>query len=106
MKGDLMRGLFFALVLAATVIVCLGFYQGWFHLGSENTEGKSNVTLSVDTDKLRKDKNTALADIQGAERQIKNKASVKDKASGPADKPLDGTLVTSSPEKLIMTSSD
>jgi hypothetical protein len=42
-----MKGFCFVLVLVAAGIVGLGFYQGWFHVGSDNADGKSNVTLSA-----------------------------------------------------------
>jgi hypothetical protein len=95
-----MRRIIFPLFLAVAAIACLGFYQGWFSVGSDNTAGKSNVTLSVDTDKFQEDRKTAMADVQGAGRQI------KDKVSRSSDKTIDGTLVSLSPEKLTMTSND
>ena len=59
-----MKRIFVMLVLVGVAIVGLGFYQGWFHAGSDNAAGKSNVTLSMDTDKITKDKNTAVANVQ------------------------------------------
>jgi hypothetical protein len=105
-----MRRIIFPLFLVVAAIACLGFYQGWFQVASDNTDGKSNVTLSVDTDKFQEDRKTAMADVQGAGRQIKDKVSrssdktISDKTI--SDKTIDGTLVSLSPEKLTMTSND
>jgi len=44
---------------------CLGFYQGWFHLGSQNSGGKSDITLTVDKDKMNSDEQKAKDKMQG-----------------------------------------
>jgi hypothetical protein len=77
------------LVLVAIGIVGVGFYQGWFHVGSEKADGKSTVTLSVDKDKFQEDKKTAVEDMQGVERRI------KEKVAGPGEKSTDGKDKTS-----------
>ena len=56
---------FFALVLLAAGVVCLAFYLGWFHLGSEDADGKTNITLTVDKDKIEADKKKALDKVHG-----------------------------------------
>jgi len=43
-------------ILVVLGIVGLGFYRGWFRAGSENADGKRNVTLSMDTEKIQEDK--------------------------------------------------
>jgi hypothetical protein len=46
------------LILVAILLVCvvgLGFYQGWFHLTSQESDNKSHITLTVDQDKMRAD---------------------------------------------------
>jgi GH24 family phage-related lysozyme (muramidase) len=95
-----MKRLLFVLVLVGAGIVGLGFYQGWFHIGSDKADGKSNVTLSVDTDKFQQDRKTAVASVQGVGRQI------KDKVAGPSEKSMDGTVVSVSGDKLTMTSKE
>jgi hypothetical protein len=82
-----MKRLLYVLVLVGAGAVALGFYLGWFHVGSDTADGKSNVTLSVDTDKFQKDRKTAVADVQDAGRQV------KDKVAGPSEKNKDGTVV-------------
>ena len=45
------------LLLLAVVVVCVGFYRGWFVLSSSNNElnNKADINLTVDKDKLRED---------------------------------------------------
>jgi hypothetical protein len=91
-----MKRILFVLVLLGAGVIGLGFYQGWFHIGSDTADGNSNVTLSVDTDKFQEDKNKAMANVQDVGRQI------KDKAAGPSEKTIDGTVVSVSGDKLTM----
>jgi GH24 family phage-related lysozyme (muramidase) len=95
-----MKRLFFVLVLVTAGIVGLGFYQGWFHIGSDKADGKSNVTLSMDTDKFREDRKTAQEKVQ----DVGNK--IKDKVTGPSEKTMDGTVVSVSADKLTMTNKE
>lgn len=46
-------------VLIVAGVAAFGFYRGWFHLTSDGTTDKSNVTLTVDKDKIQQDKNEA-----------------------------------------------
>ncbi len=103
-----MNRLLLVILLTAACAVGLGFYLAWFHLGSNNDNGKSNVTLSVDTDKFQKDRQTATASVQNVERQI------HDKVVGPSEKKTDaavanshdGHVVTIDGDKLVMTNTD
>lgn len=92
-----MKQVFLVLVLVAVGVVGLGFYLGWFHIGSNTTDGKSNVTLSVDTNKIEKDKTTAVTKVQDVEHQI------HDKVVGPSQGSMDGKVVSISADKLTMT---
>jgi hypothetical protein len=103
-----MKRLFVVFVLVGVGVVGLAFLFGWFHIGSDNADGKSNVTLSVDTDKFQADSKTAVANVQGVGRQL------KDKVAGPGEKSTGGTLASSShdgkavsitKDKLVMTNS-
>jgi hypothetical protein len=53
-----MRFLIVVLLIVAGV-VALGFYRGWFHLTSDRAGDKPNVTVTVDKDKIRQDKQQA-----------------------------------------------
>jgi hypothetical protein len=85
-----MKHLFLVFVLVAVAAVGLGFYLAWFHVESDNADGKSNVTLSVNTDKFQKDRKSAMADMKDAERKL------RDKVAGPGEKGTEGTAVASS----------
>jgi GH24 family phage-related lysozyme (muramidase) len=95
-----MKRLLLVLVLVVAGIVGLGFYQGWFHIGSDKADGKSNVTLSVDTDKFQEDRKTAVAEVKDLGHQI------KDRVAGPSQKTMDGTVVSVSADKLTMTNKE
>jgi GH24 family phage-related lysozyme (muramidase) len=92
-----MKTLVFVLVLVAAGIVGLGFYLGWFHIGSGNTDGKSDVTLSVDKEKFEKDKNAAEEKVHDVVKKS------KDKSTSSAVSSHDGKAVDITGAKLVMT---
>ena len=49
----------FVLVLILAGIAGLGFYRGWFRVTSDSAGDKSNVTVTVDKDKIQQDKEKA-----------------------------------------------
>ena len=53
------------LLLIIAGVVGLGFYRGWFHLTSDTAADKSNVTLTVEKDKMQQDKQKAQDAVQG-----------------------------------------
>src|SRR5581483_4862309 len=95
-----MKAFLVVLVLLVAGVVGLGFYQGWFHLGSDKADGESNVTLSVDTDKFQEDRKTAMAEVKDLGHQI------KDKVAGPSAKSMDGMVVSVSGDKLTMANKE
>ena len=48
-----MYRLFFVLVLIVAVVVGTGFYFGYLHIGETTTDGKTEITLTVDQKKLQ-----------------------------------------------------
>lgn len=52
------------LVLIVLIVVGLGFYLGWFNFSSGNSPGTSNVTVSVDKDKIEADKDNVVDKVQ------------------------------------------
>ena len=55
----------FVIVLLAVGIGCLGFYLGWFRIGSDSSgDGKTHITLTVDQNKIKADENKALEKVQ------------------------------------------
>jgi hypothetical protein len=117
-----MKGFVVPLALVAVVVVGIGFYQGWFQVGSDNAKGKSDVTLSVDKDKIKEDGKTAVAKLEDVGHQIKEKIKedgktavakvedvghqIKDKVEGSGEKSMDGKVVSVSADTLTMTDKD
>jgi hypothetical protein len=95
-----MKKLFLVIAVVGAGIVGLGFYQGWFLVASTKDDGKSNVTLSVDTDKFQEDRKTAQQRVQAVGTQI------KDTVAGPSEKTMEGTVVSVSADKLTMTNKE
>ena len=55
-----------ALLLIVAIVVGLGFYRGWFRASSNSADGKADVTLTVDKDKVQSDARDAKDKVQGA----------------------------------------
>jgi hypothetical protein len=51
-----MKGLLLVLVLVVVGVLGFGFYRGWFHVTSDSAEGESNVTFTVDKNKIEEDR--------------------------------------------------
>jgi hypothetical protein len=75
----------FLLLLSVIVIgvLALGFYERWFHIGSQSAAGESNVTFTVDKDKIREDEKNMVKKVQGLGHHV------KDEAAGPTEKSKD-----------------
>lgn len=63
MDMDSMKRMMLVLVIA-TAVFALGLYMGWFRLASESADGKSDITLTVDKDKIEQDKDKTLASVR------------------------------------------
>jgi hypothetical protein len=76
------------LILIAVCVLGLGIYRGWFHFASDSAAGTSNVTLSVDNNKMRDDKNKVIVKAQelGHEAETKTSAAI-DKSTAPSTQP-------------------
>jgi hypothetical protein len=71
-----MKRLIVLVVLLAAATACLGFYLGWFTFTSEMTsDGKQNLTVTVDKDKIHDDKEKAKDKVRDAEQKVKDKAA-------------------------------
>jgi hypothetical protein len=92
-----MKRLLFLLVLIAIGIVGLGFYRGWFKIGTDSADGNSNVTLTVNKEKFQEDKKEAVAEVHG----VGNRT--KDKVAEPTEMTSDGVIVSVSGSKLMMS---
>lgn len=83
-----MKRFLVVLLLLVIGVVALGFYLDWFHFSSDQKGEKSSITIEIDKDKIRKDKDKAIEKVHEAEESIKEKTGVgtekaKDKGSQP-----------------------
>jgi hypothetical protein len=56
------------LIVVGLVVVCVvgaGFYFGYFRIGSDNADGTSHITLTVEQKKIQEDEQKALERIEG-----------------------------------------
>jgi hypothetical protein len=68
-----MNRLLLVLVLLLAGVAGLGFYRGWFSFSKDSTDHKTNMTLSVDRDKIQDDKETARERAQEFGSKVKEK---------------------------------
>ena len=52
------------LVVLLALVAGFGFYRGWFHAESHDTNGQGTVIVTVDKDKLNQDKASARQEVQ------------------------------------------
>ena len=56
------------LIVVGLIVVCvagLGFYFGYFRIGSDSTDGKTHITLTVDQKKIQEDEKKVVEKVQG-----------------------------------------
>jgi len=58
-----MNRLLTAVALMVICGICLGFYLGWFHIGSDNAGDSSHITLTVEQKKIQDDEKKALEKV-------------------------------------------
>lgn len=63
----------FILVLIVAVVIGVGFYRGWFTFSSDSQGNTPNITVSVDKEKIREDKDKAVEKMQDLGQQAKDK---------------------------------
>ena len=51
------------LVVLCLVVGVFGYWRGWFHAETHNSDGQHSVTVTVDKDKFVQDKDTARQDV-------------------------------------------
>ena len=64
-----MKRLFIVLVVLAVGVALVGFSRGWFHVSSDRSADTFGVTLTVDKDKVREDKDNVVDKAQSAGRE-------------------------------------
>jgi hypothetical protein len=68
-----MKALLFVVVLLLVGFVGLGFYRGWFHLSTDNTDNKGSTTFTVDKAKIHADEQKAKDKLHGFGQEAKEK---------------------------------
>jgi hypothetical protein len=63
------------LVLLVAGVVGVGFYLGWFHLATDRTNQKTNITITVDQGKIQGDKEKAKERIQDVGEKVKKRVA-------------------------------
>jgi hypothetical protein len=69
-----MRLVLFLLIVAG--IAGLGYYRGWFNFSSDSNNNKPNITMSVDKDKIREDKDKTVEEVQSLGQRAKDKVTM------------------------------
>ena len=59
-----MRRLFAVLILLVAVTAAVGFYRGWFTVAWDKSDGKGQVTGTVDNEKIEADKKRAAEELR------------------------------------------
>jgi len=79
-----MARLLMVLVVLGAVVAGVGFYRGWFHLTSDSAADTSNVTLTVDKDKIQEDRKSAQEKVESLGRHVEDKvAAPTEKSKNP-----------------------
>jgi hypothetical protein len=60
-----MRTLLVAVVLLLVAIAVVGYFRGWFHVSTENTDQRPSATVTVDPGKIKADENKVKETVQG-----------------------------------------
>jgi hypothetical protein len=85
-----MKGLFVVFVLLVVVgvgVVGLGFYLGWFHFSTSDTDGTPGATITVDPNKIEADKKAAQEKVKELEEKAKDAGEkAKEKIKPATDK--------------------
>jgi hypothetical protein len=69
-----MSRLLVVLVLVLAGVLGLGIYMRWFHVSTESAGGTSNVTFSVDKEKIQEDEKKLAEKVHNLGSQSKDKA--------------------------------
>ena len=81
--------LFIRLVLILVVVAALGAYFGWFHIGTESSNGKSTMTFTVNKDKVEEDKDKVMSKAQDLAQDAQSHAAAAvSKNKPPATQPV------------------
>lgn len=60
-----MYRLLFVILLIVGCAVGAGFYFGYFQIGSDNTDGTTHITLTVEQKKIHEDEQKVIERVEG-----------------------------------------
>jgi multidrug efflux pump subunit AcrB len=70
-----MKRVLLVIAVLVAVVAVIGFYRGWFHFSSDSNDNNAHVTVSVDNDQIREDKDNAVDKVQDLGQQAKDKVT-------------------------------
>jgi hypothetical protein len=70
-----MKRLLVVVVLLVVAVVGLGFYLGFFRFSSTGTDDKTNITITVDQEKIKEGKEKVQEKAEELGREIKERTS-------------------------------
>jgi hypothetical protein len=70
-----MRRFIVFLVVVVACIAGLGFYRGWFQVGSETNDDKRNVTFTADPSKIKDDENKVVEKVRDLGHETKDRVA-------------------------------
>ena len=76
------------LVVVLAIVAGVGIYMGWFRVGSDKSSDKPNLTITVDKDKIKEDKDKAVEKAQDLGHRAADKVDTAiDRNRAPATQP-------------------
>ena len=69
------------LVLLVACVAGLGFYLGWFRLSADSEGQKTNITITVDQEKIREDEEKAKEKVQEVGQKVKERTGAETQKS-------------------------
>lgn len=70
-----MAKLLLIFLLLVVVVIGVGFYLGWFHLSSDQSNGNPAYTVTVDKEKVKADEARAKKKLQELEHTVKERVA-------------------------------
>jgi hypothetical protein len=67
------------LVLLVAAVVVLGYFRGWYEIGTNSDDKKANIKIDIDKERVREDVHKAVDTVKEGVNEIKGNKAV-DKA--------------------------
>jgi hypothetical protein len=75
--GFLMKRLLCIVVLLIAAVVALGYYLDWFKISTGGTEDKTNISITIDKNKVQQDTEKAKEKTKEKAEELQNKVKEK-----------------------------